>query len=361
VSVLELPSTRQEAWRWSDLSALPTLADQAHRQARPVDDLWLGCGGPRLLFVDGVYDAERSQPGPIAIGRRRSEGSQHPLGKLAGRDGWSLRLGADHAASGLVEIIHVATGGANHLASEILLDADAQASLVESFVGDGWSNRATAVRLGASARLMLTRRIAQTGGFTSLVDDARLEAGASLTTMLLAEGAGDSRVDLAGVVEGEGGYVEAGGALLARAGQRHDVNVILRHGDLAGQSRQVWRAVAEQGGTDSIAARVEVARGAQKTDADQSLRGLLLDRTSTINLKPELEIFADDVRCAHGATVGELDARALFYLASRGVPPQAARALLTRAFVGDALDRIGEEAVRDAFGGHAEAWLGAGA
>src|SRR6201999_3976169 len=122
--------------------------------------------------------------------------------------------------------------------------------------------------------------------------------------------------------------------------------------DLEGQSRQVWRSVAEDGGTDSIGARGEVARGGQKTDADRSLRGLLLDRTSTINLKPELEIFADDVRCAHGATVGELDAGALFYLVSRGAPPGEARALLTRAFVADALDRIGEEAVREAFGNH---------
>ena len=84
---------------------------------------------------------------------------------------------------------------------------------------------------------------------------------------------------------------------------------------------------------------------------------MLLRRTATINLKPELEIFADDVKCAHGATVGELDARALFYLASRGLPPAQARALLTRAFVADALARIGEEAVREAFMADAAAWL----
>ncbi len=148
--------------------------------------------------------------------------------------------------------------------------------------------------------------------------------------------------------------------MLARGEQRHDAAIVVRHAALEGQSRQIWRAVARAGGPPAaIAGKVEVSRDAQKTDADQSLRGLLLDRTSTINLKPELEIFADDVRCAHGATVGELDARALFYLASRGVPPAEARALLVRAFVADALDRIGEEKLREAFGGHAEAWLGA--
>nr|MDQ4088590.1 SufD family Fe-S cluster assembly protein [Pseudomonadota bacterium] len=96
---------------------------------------------------------------------------------------------------------------------------------------------------------------------------------------------------------------------------------------------------------------------AQKTEGEQSLKGLLLDRGATINLKPELEIFADDVKCAHGATVGELDRGALFYLESRGVAPEEAKALLTRAFVADALDRVGEEAVRDAFYADAEAWF----
>src|SRR3546814_6443215 len=108
-------------------------------------------------------------------------------------------------------------------------------------------------------------------------------------------------------------------------------------------SRQLWRSVADDRATCSVAARVEVARDAQKTDGEQSLKGLLLARTATVNAKPELEIFADDVKCAHGATVGELDKAALFYLASRGVPPEEAKALLTRAFIADAIDRIRSE------------------
>jgi Fe-S cluster assembly protein SufD len=83
----------------------------------------------------------------------------------------------------------------------------------------------------------------------------------------------------------------------------------------------------------------------------------MLSRTATINAKPELEIFADDVKCAHGATVGELDRNALFYLASRGVPEAEAKGLLTRAFVADAIERIGEEAVKDAFYADVDAWF----
>jgi Fe-S cluster assembly protein SufD len=110
-----------------------------------------------------------------------------------------------------------------------------------------------------------------------------------------------------------------------------------------------------------VAARVEVARGAQKTDGEQSLKGIMLSRTATINAKPELEIFADDVKCAHGATVGELNRDALFYLRSRGVPEAEAKALLTSAFVADAIERVGEEAVREAFLADAERWLAGGA
>ena len=131
----------------------------------------------------------------------------------------------------------------------------------------------------------------------------------------------------------------------------------LRHAMPSGMSRQLWRAVADGKATCSVAARVEVARDAQKTDGEQSLKGLLLDRAAVVNLKPELEIFADDVKCAHGATVGALDRAALFYLESRGVTPDEAAALLTRAFVADALDRIGEEKVREAFYADAEGWF----
>ena len=352
---LALPSTRDEAWRWADLSALPALAEArpgggAHDLPAPFGD------GPRLVFVDGVLDARLSNVGPLQIGPVDAA-SDHPLAKLATGSGWTLRLGRDHSAPGLVEIVHVATGGANHLPGLIDLADDAQASIVETFVGDGWANRLTAIRLGRSARLMRAVRLAQASGFQSLRDEAHLATGASLITTVLAEGGAGSRIDGRVHIAGEGAYAEMGGALLTRGTQRHEAAVVFRHEAENTSSRQTWRAVADDTAVASLSARVEVARGAQKTDAEQSLRGLLLKRAATINLKPELEIFADDVKCAHGATVGELDAMALFYLESRGVGPDEARALLTRAFVADALARIGEGTVREAFQSLASDWL----
>ena len=357
--LLTLPSNREEGWRWSDLSALPTIAAREASGAVPAELPWIECEreGPRLLFVDGKLVAEQSNLGAVQIGNIEPDPADHALARMIGRTGWKLKLGRDHAPQGLVQIIHVSTGAADHLPAEIELGVDAQASVVETFIGEGWTNRLTRFRLFKGARLMHARRLLGNGGFVSLTDRASVGEGASLILTTLAAGGSDTRLDGHITIAGQAAYVEAGGALLADGSQRHDANLVLRHQATHGVSRQVWRSVADDRATCSVAARVEVARGAQKTDGEQSLKGLLLNRGATINAKPELEIFADDVKCAHGATVGELDRSALFYLASRGVPPQEAKALLTRAFVADAIDRIGEEVVREAFHQDAMAWF----
>ena len=360
--VLTLPSTREEGWRWSDLSALPAIVERQASGAAPEALPWLDCEGesPRLLFVDGRFDAARSNAGPVEVGSVDVDPGDHALARLAGHSGWKLKLGRDHAPAGLVQIVHVSTGAADHLAAEIDLDIDAQASVVETYLGEGWANRLCRIKLAKGARLMLGRRLLGTGGFASLTDRAVVGEGASLVVTTLAAGGVDTRLDPQIVIAGDAAFAEVGGALLARGRQRHDANLVLRHDAVGSVSRQVWRSVADDRATCSVAARVEVARGAQKTDGEQSLQGLLLDRGATINAKPELEIFADDVKCAHGATVGELDRNALFYLRTRGVPTPEAKALLTQAFVADALDRIGEEAVREAFQADAMAWLNQG-
>src|SRR5690348_4343555 len=127
----------------------------------------------------------------------------------------------------------------------------------------------------------------------------------------------------------------------------------VRHIGVGGRSRQVIRSVLNGKATGSYLGKVEVARGAQQTDAEQSVKAMLLDRGATANCKPELEIYADDVKCAHGATVGELDAMQLFYAESRGLDPVSARALLLEGFIMGLWDGAPEagviaEAARDA-------------
>ena len=352
VTVLDLPSTRAEAWRWADLGGLAAAAALA-----PVmddQDQFLDLPGARLLFVGGILDEARSDLGRVTI--VPIDAGDHPLGRHAQGQGWALRLAAD-AVADPVQIVHVATGGENHLPATIHLADDAVAQVVETYVGAGWSNRFLQVDLGRAARLMRAVRLVQQGGFVSLREEASLAAGASLVTSFLGAGGAGSRIDAQIGITGDGAFAEYGGALLTAGAQKQECAVRVRHDAVGGQSHQLWRAVAADTSTASLAAAVEVARHAQKTDGEQSLRGLLLRRTATINLKPELEIFADDVKCAHGATVGELDARALFYMQSRGIPTARATALLTRAFVADALERIGDDTVRAAFSADADAWL----
>ncbi|WP_315765072.1 SufD family Fe-S cluster assembly protein [Sphingomonas sp. Y38-1Y] len=346
-----------EAWRWADLAALEAGRATPRGEAAAIDGLWIEGDGPRLVFEDGVFRPGLSNPCEVVVEAITPE-TAHPLGAATAGTGWRLSLEAERAVTG-VQIVHVATGGENHVPGLIELGRDAVASVVETFVGTGWTNRLTTIRLAEGARLMRSVRLLQSSGFVSIREEAEIGQAASLASLFLGAGGASSRIDGELIVTGDGGFAEMGGALLTRGEQRHECAVTVRHAALDGSSRQIWRAVAADRSVASLAARVDVVRGAQKTDGEQSLRGLLLQRTATVNLKPELEIFADDVKCAHGATVGELDARALFYLQSRGIPEGSAKAILTRAFVADAIDRIGEDAVREAFAADAEAWLAA--
>ena len=155
----------------------------------------------------------------------------------------------------------------------------------------------------------------------------------------------------------EGADFELFGANIGTGTSTNEIVTNVRHIGVGGRSRQTIRSVLNGKAVGSYLGKVEVARGAQQTDAEQSVKAMLLDRGATANCKPELEIFADDVKCAHGATVGELDAMALFYLASRGIAPAEAKALLLRAFIGSVFDDVADADEREAVEAAAQAAL----
>jgi Fe-S cluster assembly protein SufD len=151
----------------------------------------------------------------------------------------------------------------------------------------------------------------------------------------------------------EGAAFEFYAANIGTGLSTNEIVTNVKHIGVGGRSRQFVRSVLNGKAVGSYLGKVEVARGAQKTDAEQSVKAMLLDRGATANCKPELEIFADDVKCAHGASVGELDAMQLFYAESRGMDPASARALLLEGFVMGLWDRASDaepisEAARDA-------------
>ena len=173
-----------------------------------------------------------------------------------------------------------------------------------------------------------------------------LGAGARATFHVLNTGGRLGRVTI-DVTLHEGAHFELGAAMLGAGEQTLEIVTTMRHVDPHATSNQVVRSVLGGRATGSYLGKVAVARHAQKTDASQSVKAMLLARTATANAKPELEIYADDVKCAHGATVGELDANALFYLMSRGIAPAEAKALLLRGFIAGVFDDVADEAARE--------------
>ncbi len=186
--------------------------------------------------------------------------------------------------------------------------------------------------------------------------DVTVGDSATFTLRALVANADYGRVEIRATL-GCGAHFELGGAILGNGDQTLEIVTETIHAAPNATSNQVVRQVLAGKATGTYMGKVAVREGAQKTDAAQSVRAMLLDRSATANAKPELEIYADDVKCAHGATVGELDKAALFYMASRGLPPEIAQRLMLQAFIADAFVGMRDDAAREAIEAQALAIL----
>lgn len=173
------------------------------------------------------------------------------------------------------------------------------------------------------------------GGITQI--DLTIGKGGKAAIYALNIGGEYGRIEL-NVTLHDGADFKLGMVQIAGGDQTQEIVTTVTHAEPNATSSQIVRNVLAGKSVASYLGKVAVARDAQKTDSEQSVKSMLLDRTATANSKPELEIYADDVLCAHGATVGELDAQALFYLASRGLPPTEAKKILLQAFVAGVFD-----------------------
>lgn len=210
--------------------------------------------------------------------------------------------------------------------------------------------------VGESASLM--RVVIQTGADIPLsIARVRLAAGAKYTQFVLALGGRLARIETLVSIEGEGAEVVLNGAYLAGAGRHADLTSVIEHRAPGGVTRQLVKGVARKGGRGVFQGKIVVDRAAQRTDARQHHRGLLLEDGAEIFAKPELMIHADDVQCAHGNTAGGLDESSLFYMRSRGIPEDAARALLIEAFLVEAIPAGLPEELNAELVGIIQGWL----
>jgi Fe-S cluster assembly protein SufD len=159
---------------------------------------------------------------------------------------------------------------------------------------------------------------------------------------------------------GEGSLSHVSSAVLARGKQHNDTTIVIDHAVPHCESREMNKLVLDDEARGIVQCKVNVHRDAQKSDGHQMAHGLLLSEAAEFDSKPELEIFADDVVCGHGSTAGDIEEESLFYLRSRGIPEDEARALLIAAFAGEAIDKVEHEGLREAFAAMSESWLAAG-
>jgi len=213
-------------------------------------------------------------------------------------------------------------------------------------LADVWQEVPASEQITVKAGESMTRQISEIpvlGNDVAIADlDVTIEDGATFALHVLAAEAQYGRINIKTTL-GKGSHFELGGAILGNGDQKLEIVTETIHAKPDATSNQVVRSVLGAKATGTFMGKVHVARDAQRTDAAQSVKSMLLDRGATANSKPELEIFADDVLCAHGATVGELDKEALFYMASRGLDPETAKRLMLQAFIGDAFVSLDDD------------------
>jgi Fe-S cluster assembly protein SufD len=292
-----LPDTRHEDWRYTDLAPLKARA-------------WI----------------EEKGSGPFSLSFDDAE----PVTRV-------VRLG-EHA------------NGASLLTHRIALRANQQATLVLHEVGGDAPCLALHnldIELGDNASLTLYR-IQQPGAATNLISrlDARVGRDARFTCIGLYAGGALVRNDLNVALDAPGAQAELHGVLAPAAGQHLDVHTRLDHRAPHGRSRETFRCLVPEKARAIFNGKVIVQPGAQKTDSEQHVDSLLLGPGAEVNAKPELEIYADDVKCAHGATCGQLAEDAIYYLRTRGLDEAQARKLLLHTFAHEVLKHIAHEPAR---------------
>jgi Fe-S cluster assembly protein SufD len=395
---LGLPYRRIEDWKYTDLRALlrkiAPLAPSPDKAALALASKAVKSqairGTQKLVLVDGVFAPQLSDVAALESGirvhtlRETLENDSNPvradllLTKLA--SGAMISLNAAMATDGVVisvadqavlkkpiHILHVATnsGTSAFTRSLVQLGNGARATLVESFVAaEGAASYQThdsvVLSIGNEAELEHVRLVEDAPDAAN-ISTAVVTVGAKarLNTFNLTVGGEVSRYEAAILIAGEGAHVATNGVNLLNGRQHADTTLVMDHVVPHGESREIFRAVVDDSAHSVFQGRIIVRPDAQKTDAKMMTRALLLSDDAEADNKPELEIFADDVTCGHGATTGALDESLLFYLRARGLSEKEAQALLIQAFVGEAIESIANDALREFAITAAQRWLAA--
>jgi Fe-S cluster assembly protein SufD len=385
---LGLPTRKHEEWRFTNLRAVeqtPFIAAPDARgqvNAEALDQfLFPGLNGPRLVFINGRYAPILSDELDLPRGVRvmtlaeafeRDDETIRPhltkyadfedeaftaLNTAAMEDGTVMVVDRNVQFDRPVHVLNVTVAGddpvVTHPRNLIVVDESAEATLIEDYVHLGdvsvyLTNAVTEIVVGANAQVshyFIERESERAFNVATLRVEQQRDSRFNSHSVLL--GGAIVRNNVNPVLDGEGCDSLLNGLYIGRNTQHMDNHMRVVHGKANCDSRQYYRGIMDDESHGVFSGRIVVVRDAQKTDAIQSNQNLLLSPKAQVNTKPQLEIFADDVTCTHGATVGELDENAVFYLRSRGMSENAAMGMLIYSAARESLERMKVEAVRE--------------
>ncbi|HWA14063.1 MAG TPA: Fe-S cluster assembly protein SufD [Burkholderiales bacterium] len=381
-NALTVPGPRDEEWRFTDLAPLYKLtlrraAALASVPAGAIDGFAVPEATIRLVFIDGHYAAALSRPDAgvgVSVANLADAGSslqdlaERHLGRLAAfdadpfvavntaclGDGAVIHVAGSANAPAPIHVLHVSTqrDGAAHPRVLVVAEPGTECTVVEEFAGlpeaTGLTNAVTEIQVAQDAHVRHVKLQKESAAAFHIANTSvSVGRDGRFSSWSLAFGARLSRHDLRVRQEGEGTEFLIDGLSLIGGRQLADTHSSLDHACPGGRSRQLHKTIAGGGAHAVFNGKILVREGAQRTDSGQQSRNLLLSDKAIVDTKPQLEIFADDVKCAHGATVGQIEAEELFYLKSRGLPDAVARNLLTYAFAAEIIERIPVDSVSD--------------
>jgi Fe-S cluster assembly protein SufD len=393
-----LPTIRDEVWKFTNLRALGrdlyTLAP-ARENGIAIDDLAphlpadLDCH--RLVFVNGRLRADLSDTGALpqgvtltsladlldhdsaAVEGHFAEGvdgdSPVALNTAFMTDGAVLTIDDGVNVERPVHLLYLAAPGddpaAVHTRNLIIAGTASNATVIESYAaanpGAYWTNAVTDIVAGEDAHLRHIKLQGEAAeAFHLAATRARFADGVTYHSFVAQIGARLARNEIAATLNGSNIDCRLGGAYLGRGKQHLDNTTVVDHAEPGSYSNEHYKGVLDGNAHGVFQGKIIVRPDAQKTDAHQLNRNLLLSEAAQADTKPELEIYADDVKCSHGATVGEIDDDALFYMRARGIDDHEARQMLVEAFVGEIIDTVSIEPIRDHLRKTVAQWLAAG-
>jgi Fe-S cluster assembly protein SufD len=379
------PTINDEDWRFTNVSGIAKLpfapVFSAPKNGLNTDDFaFVQLPATRLVFVDGHYVAELSSPeaeaGVSAMSLKAALGSERVgviekhLGRYASsddnsfaalntaffQDGAFIHVPAGRAVQKPIHLLFVSTakqtGATSHPRNLIIAEKGSQFTVVESYVGTGglpyFTNAVTELVAGEGAVVEHCKFQDETAeAFHIAAIHAHLGRGCKLVAHSIATGARLSRNNIRTSLAGEVIECVLNGLYLTKDEQLADHHMVVEHAQPHCQSHEYYNGILAGRSKGVFHGRILVRQIAQKTDAKQTNKNLLLSEDATVDTKPQLEIYADDVKCTHGATIGQLNDESVFYLRARGIGMETARRMLIHAFAAEIIERIRHRAARE--------------